>query len=90
MAKHLFLVGDTMDGIDLSSIVNSMVTQGPLVAFLFFLFIENRKAIKEKDDQISALNKELREIQDRSFDRVSGVVERYHTFASAIQGAIKG
>lgn len=38
-------------------VLKSIATQGPLVAFLFYLHIQNEKKLDKKDEEIKTLNK---------------------------------
>lgn len=71
-------------------VFKSVATQGPLVGFLFYLFVENRKAIENKDTQISLLNQRLLEQQEKSFDKVAAISKDSNAVLSAISEAFKG
>ena len=78
-----------MEGLDLSSIVSSIATQGPLVGFLFYLHIQNGKKLDEKDMEIISLNKELREIQEKSFDKLATISKDSNAVLSAVNETFK-
>jgi hypothetical protein len=78
-----------LDGLDLSSIVSSIATQGPLVGFLFYLHVQNGKKLDTKDLEIAELNKELRENQEKSFDKLATISKDQNTVLSAINETFK-
>lgn len=71
-------------------VFKSVATQGPLVAFLFYLFVENRKIIGTKDEQISLLNQKLLDQQEKSFDKVAAISKDSNAVLAAISEAFKG
>lgn len=51
----------------------SIVTQGPLVAFLFYLYIQNEKRIEKKDAENANLNKEMRGFMENQLNKAHEV-----------------
>jgi len=78
-----------LEGLDLSSIVSSIVTQGPLVAYLFWRDVQNGKKIDTKEAEIVSLNKELREIQEKSFDKLATISKDSNAVLSAVNETFK-
>lgn len=40
--------------------------------------------------QVMSLQKEMRDMQEKNFDKIGALVDRYHVFADTLKGAIKG
>lgn len=67
-----------------TEIAKSLITQGPLVALLFWLYVQNNVKLEKKDEQIARLisekdksvaelNKEMREFQEKSLNKANEV-----------------
>jgi hypothetical protein len=78
--------------LDLTEILLDIAKQGPLVGLLLWLYVDGRKRETENMARIDALQKELRDDKEKSFDKLNAVVDRYHALANLTlqNGAIKG
>lgn len=79
-----------MEGLDLGAIVSSIAAQGPLVGFLFYLFVQNGKKLDSKDIEIADLNKELRENQEKYLNKSYELTTQTNTVLTAVKEAFKG
>lgn len=75
--------------LDLAQILESMLEQGPLVGYLFYQNWRADKKVEGKDTEIARLNSEMREVQDRSFERLATIKRDGDTVLMAIKDAIK-
>lgn len=69
-------------------VFKSVATQGPLVGFLFYLYIQNGKTIEAKDDAIAALNKELRDNQEKHLTKTYESINNNTIAFSALKEAL--
>lgn len=70
-------------------VFKSIATQGPLVGFLFYLYIQNGKTIEKKDTEITALNKELRESMEQYLTRSHEAINNNTVALNAFKEALK-
>lgn len=75
---------------DLTALILDIAKQGPLVGILLYQLIRNQRLIDERDAAISALHKEMREIQDKSFERLAAIKRDGDAVLSALKDAFKG
>lgn len=70
-------------------VFKSIVAQGPLVGFLFYLYIQNEKKIDKKDNENAALNKELRESIEQNLNKTNDAIVNNTMALNAIREAFK-
>lgn len=75
---------------DLTALILDIAKQGPLVGLLLYLMVRNQKQIDAKEAVIENLHKEIRDMQNKFFDRVETLKKDSESVLIAIKDAIKG
>lgn len=75
---------------DLTEIILDIAKQGPLVGLLLYLMVRNQRQLDERDGIIAALHKEMRELQDKSFERLASMKKDSEAVLTALKDAFKG
>lgn len=69
-------------------VFESVATQGPIVALLFYLYIQNGKVIEKKDGTIADLNKELRDMLERNLNKTHEAINNNTIALNAFREAL--
>lgn len=70
-------------------VFKSIATQGPLVGFLFYLYIQNEKKIEKKDAENAQLNRELRESIEQNLNKTNDAIVNNTMALNAIREAFR-
>jgi hypothetical protein len=76
--------------LDLTELILDIAKQGPLVGLLLYLMVRNQRQLDERDGIITNLHKEMRDIQDKSFERLASIKKDSDAILSALKDAFKG
>jgi len=71
-------------------VFKSLATQGPLVGFLFYLYYEGRTSSRLQNDKIDALQKELRDNQEKYLNKSFDQQAQTNAILAALKDAFKG
>ena len=71
-------------------VFQSLITQGPLVGFLFYLYYEGRTSSRLQNDKIDALQKELRDNQEKYLNKSFDQQAQTNAVLAALKDAFKG
>lgn len=61
-------------------VLKNVASQGPIVGLLFYLYLQNNRTVEKKDEEISALNKEMRVSIENNLTKTNDALNN-NTFA---------
>ena len=74
----------------MGDVFQSLITQGPLVGFLFYLYYEGRTSSRLQNDKIDAWQKELRDNQEKYLNKSFDQQAQTNAVLAALKDAFKG
>lgn len=70
-------------------VLKNLASQGPLVCFLFYMYLQNQKTIEKKDEELSALNKECRVSIEGNLNKTNDAINNNTVAVNALKDTFR-